>query len=453
MTAPLPAEPPAATATGRAPGRPRWKRDIGVFLTGQMISLFGSMLVQYAIMWHLALVTKSGLVLTLSVVFGMLPQAIISIFGGVWADRMNRKVLIILADSSIAASTLVLAIVMLSGYEELWPICLTLTIRSLGAGIQQPAVASLIPQLVPGDQLLRFNGLFQSAQAGMMLVAPPVAAAVYASMSIIAIFFLDVITAVIGIALLLSIPVRTIRAATEGRGYATDLIEGLRFTFNHRLVRWTLLLLTVVMLLGAAPSYLTPLMIVRSFGEDVWLLTLSELAFALGMFIAGAAVAVLGPKITRPVVLAVAMTALFGGLNIGLGFSPNIWIFAGVMLLAGAAIPMMATPLTTLLQLRVDPQLHGRVFGLVGVVMSVAMPVGMIILGPLSDFVQVETLLIIAGVITFLAVTVITLVPAGRAAVRERIDPEAAAKLGAGAAAAVPTTTGSLTVQPLADST
>jgi len=425
------------------PSRANWKRDITIFLSGQMVSMFGSMLVQYAIMWHLALVTKSGLVLTLSIVFGMLPQAIISIFGGVWADRMNRKVLIILADSAIAASTVVLAVVMLAGYQELWLIYLTLAIRSFGAGIQQPAVAALLPQLVPGDQLLRFNGLFQSAQAGMMLVAPPVAAAVYASMSIIAIFFIDAITAVIGIGLLLSIAVPTIRLADTQRGYFTDLVEGVRFTFNHRLVRWVLLLLTIVMLLGAAPSYLTPLMIVRTFGEDVWLLTVSEIAFAVGMFIAGGVVAAIGPKITRPVVLAVAMTALFGGLNIALGVSPNIWIFAVFMLLAGAAIPMMSTPLTTLLQLRVDPQLHGRVFGLVGVVMSVAMPVGMIVLGPLSDVVQVETLLIVAGAITFVAVAVVALLPSGRGAIRERVDPAEAAAI---AGTTVPTKTGPIEI-------
>lgn len=401
----------------------RWKRDITVFLTGQMVSLFGSMLVQYAIMWHLALVTKSGLVLTLSIVFGMLPQAIVSIFGGVWADRVNRKVLIIVADASIAISTIVLAVVMFGGYEELWLIYLTLAIRSFGAGIQQPAVAALLPQLVPGDQLLRFNGLFQSAQAGMMLVAPPVAAAVYASMSIIAIFVIDAVTAVIGIALLLTIAVPTIRAADERRGYFTDLAEGIRYTFSHRLVRWTLLLLTIVMMLGAAPSYLTPLMIVRTFGEDVWLLTLSELAFAVGMFIAGAIVAIIGPKVTRPVPLAVLMAAAFGGLNIGLGLSPDIWIFSGFMFLAGAAVPVMSTPLTTLLQLRVPAELHGRVFGLVGVVMSLAMPVGMIVLGPLSDVVQVEVLLVWAGIITFVAVAAASLVPSGRGALRERIDP------------------------------
>ena len=76
----------------------RWKSNVGLFLTGQTVSLFGSMLVQYAIMWHLTLETKSGVVLAFAAVAGFLPQAIVSIFGGVWADRMNRKLLIIAAD-------------------------------------------------------------------------------------------------------------------------------------------------------------------------------------------------------------------------------------------------------------------------------------------------------------------------------------------------------------------
>ena len=69
------------TTTGETTVQRAWKRDISVFLSGQTVSMFGSMLVQYAIMWHLTLETKSGVVLMASAVFGMLPQAVVSIFG------------------------------------------------------------------------------------------------------------------------------------------------------------------------------------------------------------------------------------------------------------------------------------------------------------------------------------------------------------------------------------
>jgi len=141
--------------------RPGWRRDITLFLTGQTVSLFGSMLVQYAVMWYLTLTTKDGTVLALSTVFGFLPQAIISIFGGVWADRHNRKLLIIGADASIALATATLAILMFLGNRDLWLIYAALSVRSAGAGIQTPAVGALLPQIVPADRLLRINGINQ----------------------------------------------------------------------------------------------------------------------------------------------------------------------------------------------------------------------------------------------------------------------------------------------------
>src|SRR5690606_7000705 len=115
---------------------PHWRRNITLFLTGQTISLFGSMLVQYAVLWYLTLTTKDGIVVALTVIFGFVPQAIVSVFGGVWADRLNRKHLIIAADSSIAAATLALAILMATGNDALWLIFAALAVRSVGAGIQ-----------------------------------------------------------------------------------------------------------------------------------------------------------------------------------------------------------------------------------------------------------------------------------------------------------------------------
>jgi DHA3 family macrolide efflux protein-like MFS transporter len=75
-------------------------------------------------MWHLTLETKSGTVLALAAIFGFLPQAIVSVFAGVWADRVNRKIMIIVSDSAIALATLGLAFLMLSGVDDLWLIFL-----------------------------------------------------------------------------------------------------------------------------------------------------------------------------------------------------------------------------------------------------------------------------------------------------------------------------------------
>ena len=144
---------------------PGWKKRVAIFMIGQTISMFGSFLVQYAIMWHLTLTTKSGLVLALAVIFGFVPQAIVSIFAGVWADRVNRRLMIIFSDSAIALSTLGLALLMLSGVDDLWLIFLVMAVRSVGAGVQMPAVSAMIPQIVPSDKLMRINGINSTIQS------------------------------------------------------------------------------------------------------------------------------------------------------------------------------------------------------------------------------------------------------------------------------------------------
>lgn len=395
--------------------RPHWRRDVGIFLSGQTVSLFGSMLVQYAIMWHLTLETKSGVVLALAAVAGFLPQAVVSIFGGVWADRLNRKLLIIVADGSIAITTLALAIFLLNGVTDLWLIFLTLAIRSVGAGIQMPAVSALIPQITPTDKLMRVNGINGSIQSAMMLIAPAAAGALYATASLIAIFFVDVVTAAIGIGLLLLVPVKTLIRAGERPGYFADLTDGVRYVWHHGFVRWLLLLFAIVFLLIVAPSYLTPLMIARTFGDEVWMLTVNELAFSVGMVGGGAIIAIWGGTKNR-VLLIVGSSVVFGVLSIGLGLSTNLWVFFGFMFLLGIAVPFFSTTSMTLLQERVEPERQGRVFGFVGIVMAVSMPLGMTVFGPLADVVSVELLLVVAGALTFVVVAVAVLVPSGRRA-------------------------------------
>lgn len=418
-----PADAPTTEESAAAAARPHWKRDVVVFLTSQTITMFGSMLVQYAIMWHLTLVTKSGVVMALAALFGFLPQAIVSIFGGVWADRLNRKWLIIGADASIAVTTLLLAIFLITtgqnGAEAgtLWLIYLTLAIRSAGAGIQMPAVAALIPQIVPAQHLLRINGINGSIQSGMMLLAPAVAGAVYAFASIVAIFFIDVVTAIVGIGMFATLAVPTIRKAID-TGYFADMVEGIKYTFTHRFVRWLLILFAVVFVLTVAPSYLTPLMLVREFGDEVWMLTVLEIMFSIGMLVGGFVIAAWGGPKNKVLMLAIAALA-FGGLSIGLGFSPNVWVFFGFMLVVGLAVPFFSTPSMTLLQLRVEPEKQGRVFGFVGIVMAVAMPLGMVIFGPLADQLPVQWILVAAGVLTFIVVALALVVPAGREAIRE----------------------------------
>lgn len=411
-------QPETASATERV----GWKRDIALFLTGQSVSLFGSMLVQYAVMWYLTLTTKDGAVLALSTIFGFLPQAIVSIFGGVWADRHNRKLLIIGADAAIAVATATLAVLMFAGNRDLWLIYAVLAVRSVGAGIQTPAVGALLPQIVPTERLLSINGLNQSIQAGMMLIAPAVAAVLYATLPLAAVLAVDVVTAAIGIGLVALIPVTmVVRTSEAPSGYFTDLIAGFRYVVSHPLIRWLLGLYAVVMVLAAAPSFLTPLMVARTFGEEVWKLTVLELSFSIGMMLAGATIGIWGKRFSR-MSLIIGASIAFGALSIGMGLSTNLWVFFGFMFLTGVAVPAFSTPSMTVLQETVEPDRQGRVFGFFGIVSALAMPLGMAVFGPMANVRSVEFVLIAAGLVTFVVAAIALALPSGRRAIRSAHD-------------------------------
>ncbi len=430
------------TTTGDRDPHPRWRRHVATFLGGQTVSLFGSMLVQYAVFWYVAIAFKSGLMMTLAVVFGFLPQAVVSLFAGVWADRVSRKRLIIAADATIALSTLGLALLLLVGISDPWVIFVTLAIRSAGAGVQTPAVNALIPQITPTDRLMRVNGIFSSLQSALALLGPAVAGALYAGAAaatdgsvraLLPIFAIDIVTAVVGILLLATIPVAVPRGAGMAAGYFDDLVEGVRYVATHGFVRWLLVVYAIVFVLTVAPSNLTPLMVVRSFPSgdqgDVVNLAILEISFSIGMVAGSLIVAALAARWNR-IVLIAGSSLVFGALSIALGLAPTLWVFFGVLLLVGITVPFFSTSSLTLLQETVEPARQGRVFGFVGIVMAVAAPLGMLVFGPLADVVPVETILVGAGIGTFVVIGLALGLPAGRRAVAAANEASAAAAAG-----------------------
>lgn len=173
---------------------------IGRQTVEQTLSLFGSSVVQYAILWYLVLRSNSGMVMTVAMVAAALPQAIFSVFGGVWADRWKRKLLVMFPDAVIAAVTICLSASMAVGWGDTGLILVVLVIRSAGGGIQTPAVQSFIPQIVPEAWLLRvnaINGHVGDGRSASPLLA--IAAALVNLMPLWMIMLVDVSTAIVGI--------------------------------------------------------------------------------------------------------------------------------------------------------------------------------------------------------------------------------------------------------------
>lgn len=159
----------------------KWKKNISLFLASQSVSLFGSSLVQYAIIWYITLTTQSGIMMTISTVCGFLPQLLISSFGGVWADRYNKKHIIVISDSAIAISTLIVAILFITGVESIWILFIALAIRSFGAGVQTPTVNAIVPNIVPQEKLMKVNGINTTIQSIILILSPAAARSINAN--------------------------------------------------------------------------------------------------------------------------------------------------------------------------------------------------------------------------------------------------------------------------------
>lgn len=381
-----------------------WKRDIILFLTSQTISLFGSSLVQYAITWYITLKTQSGVMMTISIICGFLPTFFLSPFAGVWADRYNRKTLIMLSDSMIAAATLVLAILFLTGHKYTWLLFVVSAIRALGAAIQIPAVGAFIPQIVPEDKLTKVNATNASIQSLVMLISPMLSGALLTMASIEAIFFIDVVTAAIGVStllLFLHVPVHAKAMEKQATGYFSDMAEGFNYIKNHEYVKKFFIFCAFFFVLVSPAAFLTPLQVSRTFGNDVWRLTAVEITFSAGMMVGGIIMAYWGGFKNK--IHTMTMSCLITGIStFALGVIPIFWVYLTFMILIGIAMPIFNTPSTVLLQEKVEGDFLGRVFGVLAMISSVMMPMGMLIFGPLSDIIKIEWLLIITGILMFI---------------------------------------------------
>jgi DHA3 family macrolide efflux protein-like MFS transporter len=266
---------------------PLFNKQIVLFLISQNISLFGSSVVAFAIIWHITLETSSGLWLMLSTVCSMLPQVVISLWGGVWADRYNRKHLIMLADAFIALTTLGLALAFLAGFQRLELLLAVAVVRSIGAGVHSPAVNAAYPQLVPPEQLARVQGINQTLGAILMLLAPAVGGVVLGSLTIVWAFMLDVVTALIAILILNFIKLEKVLRSDAPASMLNDLKQGVSYAFKHPLLRRIIICYGFSFFLITPAAVLTPLLIERSFGNSVWMLSANEIVWSVGSIVGG----------------------------------------------------------------------------------------------------------------------------------------------------------------------
>lgn len=364
------------------------------------MSLFGTMIVQYAIMWHIVLKTQSGAMMTIYIIVAVLPTFFTSLLGGVWADKYNKKHLINFADGSIALISLAIAVSLSSGIDSIVLLMIAACVRALGQGVQQPAVTSLIPFIVPEGKLLRVNGLNSSLQSGIYLLSPLVSASVMSFASLQTLFLIDVVTAAIAICILyflVKVPLTEHKTENkEKTSHFTDLTNGLKYLKCKKHL-FLLVVFSGLNTVFTSPLALFPLQVTRNFGADLWRLSAVEIGQAVGMIVGGL---LIGVWCFRNKIYAIgASSVVIGILTISFGLWTNFTLYLVCVVIFGIVWPYFSTPGVTLIQEQVAPDYLGRVLSVFTMLGSLAMPFGMLIFGPLADIVNINYIFIGAGIV------------------------------------------------------
>jgi len=387
-----------------------WKTTFFTIWSGQALSILGSQLVQFALIWYLTVQTGSATVLATASLVGMLPNVVLGPFIGTLVDRWNRRRIMLLADSIEALATIVLAVLFALDVVEVWHIFVILFIRSSAGAFHANAMNASTSLMVPVEHLTRIQGLNQLLEGGLNVVAAPLGALLLGMLPMQGILSIDVITALFAILPLAFINVPQPERKAVGAGKTTvwtDFKAGLGY-----MIGWPGLLIIGLMTVGInftiIPAFsLLPLMVRSYFGGSAIHLGWVESAMGAGMIAGGALLGIWGGfsrKILTSLVGLMGMGA--GTLILALAPASTISLAVGGALLVGLMTPVTMGPFFALIQSTVEPDMQARIFSLLSSVGTGIAPLGLMIAGPVADRVGIQAWFLLAGILCiFMGVT------------------------------------------------
>jgi DHA3 family macrolide efflux protein-like MFS transporter len=378
-------------------------RPFFIAWTGQAISLFGSQLVRFAIVWWLTVQTGSATILATATIMIILPQVILNPFAGSFVDRWNRKYTIIVSDALIAVTIVALAFLFAMGMVDIWVIFIVTFIGAIVGAFHGPAFTASVSMMVPKEHLSRVGGLNQALNGAVTIIAPPSGALLVDILPIYSVLAIDVLTAIVAILTIamIHVPQPPNNIEHKESSVLKDMAEGFRF-----LKGWPgalrLMVVAMVMNFTLSPAMsLLPILASVFFSGDASTLALLQSGIAIGIFTGGIFISAWGGTKKR------IHTSLGGAFFLGAGLliigfiTPNdFWIAVAVFLFVGFMASVANGPLSAIFQATIPPEMQGRVFSVLSSGTSLMMPIGLLFAGPIADFFGVQFMFIVAGIVT-----------------------------------------------------
>lgn len=404
-----------------------WLATVAVIWCGQAASIFATVAASFAAIWFITESTSSPVWLSLASAASLLPVALLSPFGGVVADRFNRKRVMILADGCAGAFSLLLAAAILMGFLSVSLMLALLAVRGGAQAFHGPAMTALMPHLVPERHLVRINAMDQAITSLSSIAGPALGILLYTVVGLHGVMILDAACAAIACACLAAVRIPSCsvagsrvdgRALSEGfeafgmagepaasnaTGFASvfaDLREGASFIVHDKGLLSLMILIMVTMLLFMPAASLSPLMTYQHFGGDGFQASLVEAVFGVGLLVGSAVVMVWGGgKKNVPLIIGSGVVLGLALAACGLLNGNQFPLFAVLIGVVAAATGFFNAPIMPIMQKRTPDEKFGRVMGIFLTGSSLAAPVGLMFSGFLAEAIGITTWFVVCGLL------------------------------------------------------
>jgi len=391
----------------------KWKLRFYTIWSGQAVSLIGSALTQFVLIWWIADKTDSVLFLSIAGAVGMLPYALFSFLGGAFADRYSRRKILIISDSIIAFCILIIVMLFATGTIAIWHIFILMFIRSTMQSFQMPAASASTANLVPESFLTRAGGMNQTLQGIMTIAAAPLGAMALGLFSFTGALMIDIFTALLGIVPLFFFdipqpPVDKAKQSLTFRNLKSEIKEGLYYVRKKRGL-YMLFAITGLVVLIVVPTFiLTPLLVKQHFNGGVNEVAMMEGFAGVGVILGGIFITIwtLFKRRVYTIMISYGISCATVGLT-ALMPSNALWLGIIWWTLSGFSYSTGNAPFIALMQSKVPNELQGRVLSLFHMVIGLASPIGIALAGPVGELIGIRGLFILggflSGAVSFLA--------------------------------------------------
>jgi MFS family permease len=354
---------------------------------GQVVSILGSSMTGFALGVWIFQQTGSATSFALTLLFNMLPKALVSPLAGILADRYNRRQIMMATDFMAGMATLFTAGLFLSGNLSIWHIYLLTAINASASAIQAPAFGAAVAQLVPKAQFGRANGMIQLGEGIGLVLAPLLAGLLIGIFGLAGVLLFDMVTFIFAVSILIFVRFPELNQTSQemlekGKSWKSQLVQAV----NYLRIRPGLLGLVLVFtlanfFLGAAEAVLTPMVLSFTTAENLGLVMTIA---GLGMLIGSLLVTAFG-NIERKAYAVFGAYALLGLAVVVAGLRPSVVLISSALFFAFFALPTVMSFSQAIMQSKVEPNIQGRVIGLRMFMNTLAFAAAYLLGGTLAD--------------------------------------------------------------------